>query len=374
MNPIRNFITIAAIAVCGMMAWAENPYSDAKLRQYAAEMLMVGFKADSITPDCDAVRYVRDLHVGGVILFDVDLTGSRQIGSRNITSRERLRTLTKQLQSYSDGHLLIALDQEGGRVARLKTEYGFHPTVSHKYLGEMNNRDTTAHYASVMASDLAWAGVNMNIAPVIDVDVDPNCPVIGKLGRSFSADSAVVARNAEWFIRAHHRKHVTCAVKHFPGHGSSAADSHYGLTDVTLSWQPYEMYPYHYLIKHKMLHAVMTAHIFNRNIDPDYPATLSYKTLTEVLRNQLHFDGVILTDDMYMQGIVDNYDIAEAIILAINAGADILVMGNNITTGYESERPFKVVDIIVNAVKQGKIPAYRLRQSYERIRKLKRSL
>ena len=109
-------------------------------------------------------------------------------------------------------------------------------------------------------------------------------------------------------------------------------------------------------------------------LDPDYPATLSYKTLTEVLRNQLHFDGVILTDDMYMQGIVDNYDIAEAIILAINAGADILVMGNNITTGYESERPFKVVDIIVNAVKQGKIPAYRLRQSYERIRKLKRSL
>ena len=98
MNPIRNFITIAAIAVCGMMAWAENPYSDAKLRQYAAEMLMVGFKADSITPDCDAVRYVRDLHVGGVILFDVDLTGSRQIGSRNITSRERLRTLTRQLQ------------------------------------------------------------------------------------------------------------------------------------------------------------------------------------------------------------------------------------------------------------------------------------
>ena len=93
-----------------------------------------------------------------------------------------------------------------------------------------------------------------------------------------------------------------------------------------------------------------------------------------MLRNQLHFDGVILTDDMYMQGIVDNYDIAEAIILAINAGADILVMGNNITTGYESERPFKVVDIIVNAVKQGKIPAYRLRQSYERIRKLKRSL
>ena len=117
MNPIRNFITIAAIAVCGMIAWAENPYSDAKLRQYAAEMLMVGFKADSITPDCDAVRYVRDLHVGGVILFDVDLTGSRQIGSRNITSRERLRTLTKQLQNYSDGHLLIALDQEGGRVA-----------------------------------------------------------------------------------------------------------------------------------------------------------------------------------------------------------------------------------------------------------------
>ena len=124
----------------------------------------------------------------------------------------------------------------------------------------------------------------------------------------------------------------------------------------------------------KMLHAVMTAHIFNRNIDPDYPATLSYKTLTEVLRNQLHFDGVILTDDMYMQGIVDNYAIEDAIALAINAGADMLVMGNNITTGYEPDRPFKVVQMIVDAVKAGKISAERLRESYERIKTLKNRL
>ena len=374
MNHLRYVSVIATIAIACCLASASNPYSEEKLREYAAAMLMVGFKADSITPDCDAVRYVRDLHVGGVILFDVDLTGTRELGSRNITSRERLRSLTSQLQHYAGGKLLIALDQEGGRVARLKTQYGFHPTVSHSHLGEVNRRDTTMHHAAIMAEDLAWAGVNMNIAPDIDVNVDPNCPVIGKLGRSFSADSAVVAQNARWFIEAHHRKHVTCAVKHFPGHGSSAADSHYGLTDVTATWQPYEMHPYRYLIKHKMLDAVMTAHIFNRNIDPDSPATLSHKALTGVLRNQLHFDGVILTDDMYMQGIVDNYDIADAIVLAINAGADILVMGNNITTGYESDRPFKVVDIIVNAVKQGKIPAYRLLESYNRIKKLKRRL
>ncbi len=366
------FSVLAAASVATTLA--QHIYSEPQLRRYAAEMLMVGFKADSITPESDAVRYIRDLKVGGIILFDVDLTGSRKIGSRNITSAQRLKKLTDDLQSYSDGKLLIALDQEGGRVARLKTQYGFKPTKSHEYLGNINNRDTTTHYATMMAEELAWAGINMNLAPDIDINVDPQCPVIGKLGRAFSADSAVVANNAEWFIRAHHRKNVTCAVKHFPGHGSSAADSHYGLTDVTASWQHYELFPYKQLIAAKQLDAVMTAHIFNRNIDPQYPATLSKKILTGLLREKLGFNGVILTDDMYMQGIVDNYNIADAVVLAINAGADILVMGNNITTGFEADRPFKMVDIIVDAVKKGKIPAYRLRQSYDRIRKLKKKL
>lgn len=340
---------------------------DSTLRQYAAKMLMVGFKGDSVTDSSDAARYVRDLKVGGIILFDVDLTGTAKIGSRNITSKERLTKMTADLQRYAGGNLLIAIDQEGGMVRRLRPEYGYSQTVSQEYLGKINSRDTTMKYAGRMAKEIKESGVNVNLAPLIDVNVNPECPVIGALHRSYSSDTAIVSNNAKWSIEAHHRNGVLCAVKHFPGHGSSASDSHYGLTDVTDTWQSYELAPFRELISSGKADMVMTAHIFQRNLDPEYPATLSKKIIDGVLRKQLGFEGVVLTDDMYMQGIIDNYKVEDAIVLAINAGADILVMGNNISTGYEPERPFHIVDMIVRAVKEGRIDQKRLIESNRRI-------
>ena len=340
---------------------------DSTLRQYAAKMLMVGFKGDSVTDSSDAARYVRDLKVGGIILFDVDLTGTAKIGSRNITSKERLTKMTADLQRYAGGNLLIAIDQEGGMVRRLRPEYGYSQTVSQEYLGKINSRDTTMKYAERMAKEIKESGVNVNLAPLIDVNVNPDCPVIGALHRSYSSDTAIVSNNAKWSIEAHHRNGVLCAVKHFPGHGSSASDSHYGLTDVTDTWQSYELAPFRELISSGKADMVMTAHIFQRNLDPEYPATLSKKIIDGVLRKQLGFEGVVLTDDMYMQGIIDNYKVEDAIVLAINAGADILVMGNNISTGYEPKRPFHIVDMIVRAVKEGRIDQQRLIESNRRI-------
>ena len=340
---------------------------DSTLRQYAAKMLMVGFKGDSVTDSSDAARYVRDLKVGGIILFDVDLTGTAKIGSRNITSKEQQKKMTADLQRYAGGNLLIAVDQEGGMVRRLRPEYGYSQTVSQEYLGKINSRDTTMKYAGRMAKEIKESGVNVNLAPLIDVNVNPECPVIGALHRSYSSDTAIVSNNAKWSIEAHHRNGVLCAVKHFPGHGSSASDSHYGLTDVTDTWQSYELAPFRELISSGKADMVMTAHIFQRNLDPEYPATLSKKIIDGVLRKQLGFEGVVLTDDMYMQGIIDNYKVEDAIVLAINAGADILVMGNNISTGYEPERPFHIVDMIVRAVKEGRIDQQRLIESNRRI-------
>ena len=347
---------------------------DSVLRRMAAKMLMVGFKGDSVTDCSDAARYVRDLKVGGIILFDVDLTGTAKIGSRNITSKERLTKMTADLRRYAGGDLLIAVDQEGGMVRRLRPEYGYSPTVSQEYLGTVNCRDTTMKYAGRMAREMRESGVNVNLAPLIDVNVNPECPVIGALHRSYSADTAVVAGNAGWSIEAHHRNGVLCAVKHFPGHGSSASDSHYGLTDVTDTWQSYELAPFRGLIAAGKADMVMTAHIFQRRLDPDYPATLSKKIIDGVLRGQLGFDGVVLTDDMYMQGIIDNYKVEDAVVLAINAGADMLVMGNNISTGYEPERPFRIVDMIVRAVKDGRIGQQRLVESNRRIDRLMEKL
>ena len=353
-------------------AYGQLP-ADSVLRRYAAQMLMVGFKGDSINDQSDAARYVRDLKVGAIVLFDVDLTGDATIGSRNVTSTGQLAELTSKLQSYADYPLLIALDQEGGRVVRMKTQYGFQPIVSAKYLGETDNEDTTRFYGHRMGEQLHRYGVNINLAPVLDLD-NPECPAIGKLNRSYGASPSQVLRHARWLIDEHHKQGVLCAVKHFPGHGSAISDSHWGFVDVTQTWDPEELIPFRKLINEGRVDLVMTAHIFNQKLDPDYPATLSRKTLDGLLRKKLGYDGVVVTDDMYMEGIINKYSIERALVLAINAGADLICVGNNINTGFEADRPFRLVDIIVGAVKRGEIPYARLLQSHNRIERLLQKL
>jgi len=368
----RLVVVVAAVVMtCGCMM-AQVP-ADSVLQRWAASMLMVGFKGDSITADSDAARYVRDLHVGAIVLFDRDLTGDGSRGSRNVTSRERLQRLTADLQALADYPLLIALDQEGGKVARLVPQYGYLPTVSAQHLGEVDNEDTTRHHAAMIADELAWSGVNVNLAPVVDV-LNPQCPALGKIERCFSSDPQAIVRHAQWFIDEHHRRGVLCTLKHFPGHGNATSDSHWGFVDVTATWHDVELEPFRQLIAAGMADMVMTAHIFNRNIDADYPATLSRKTIQGILRDQLGYDGVVVTDDLYMQGIIDNYSIENALELAINAGADLLCVGNNISTGFEAERPFRLVETIVALVKQGRIPWQRLQQSHERLQRLQQRL
>ena len=362
------------LAFFQLMAQESLP-SDSMLRREAARMLMVGFRGDQIDDNSDAARYVRDLHVGSIVLFDVDLTsdGPHKTGTRNITTKKRLAKLTEQLQGYADEPLIIAADQEGGMVCRLKPEYGFQPTVNALYLGIKDNRDTTLYYAMRIAKEMKECGVNLNLAPVLDIHREDG-PHLGHFKRCFSTDVGVIARNAGWFIDAHYKHGVLCAVKHFPGHGSALGDSHEGMVDVTSTWNATELMPFEKLIAQNKVDVVMTAHIYNRKLDPDYPATLSHKIVTELLRNNMHYDGVVVTDDMYMEGILSQYSIPDALALAINAGADILLVGNNINTGYEPNRPFKLVDIIVNLVKTGKVPYQRIHESSERILRLKKRL
>jgi beta-N-acetylhexosaminidase len=366
------FITMAIVLLAANSLFAQLP-PDSVLRRYAAGMLMVGFKGDSVTPDCDAARYVRDLKVGAIVLFDIDLTGSATIGSRNITSKERLTAMTTQLKAWADYPLFIATDQEGGKVARLKPQYGFLPTVTAEYLGTVDNEDTTRYYASRLAREMAEAGVNVNLAPVVDV-LNHDCAAVGHFLRCFSTDPQAIARHAGWFIDESHHQGVLCTLKHFPGHGNAIDDSHYGFVDVTNGWHPEELEPFKLLIDAGKADLIMTAHLFNRNIDDEYPATLSSKTINGLLRGQLGFDGVVVTDDLYMQAIIDQYSVPTALELAINAGADLICVGNNINTGFEPERPFILVDMIVNSVKQGRIPWQRLQESYDRVLRLANKL
>ena len=360
----------AMMALVPMMAQSQQLPGDSLLRREVARMLLVGFTGNTINSQSDAARYVRDLHVGGIILFDLDLTGTKKLGSRNVTSKEQLTQLTSDLQSYADEPLIIAADQEGGLVCRLKTQYGFKPTVNALYLGTTDNRDTTMFYAQQIAQELSQCGVTLNLAPVLDVHLDNN-PHLGHYKRCFSTDVDVITRHAAWMIDAHHSQGVLCAAKHFPGQGNATGDSHMELVDVTNQWTPQELEPYKRLIAQNKIDVVMTAHIYNHQLDPDYPATLSSKTIGGVLRDQLGFDGVVVSDDMYMEGILSQHSVPEAFALAINAGVDLLLVGNNIDTGFEANRPFQLVDMIVDLVKTGRVSYERIHQSSERIKRLK---
>ena len=364
----RILLTLAIALLAAGSLFAQLP-PDSVIRRYAAGMLMVGFKGDSVTEDCDAARYVRDLKVGAIVLFDIDMTGDATIGSRNITSKERLTRMTAQLRAWADYPLLIATDQEGGKVARLKPQYGFLPTQTAEYLGTVDNEDTTRYYAARLSREMREAGVNVNLAPVVDV-LNHDCAAVGHYLRCFSVDPQVIARHAGWFIDESRRQGVLCTLKHFPGHGNAIDDSHYGFVDVTNAWTPRELEPFRILIDEGKADLIMTAHLFNRQIDEDYPATLSDKTINGLLRGELGYDGVVVTDDLYMQAIRNQYSISTALELAINAGADLICVGNNISTGFEADRPFKLVDMIVTSVKEGRITWERMEQSHRRLSKL----
>ena len=347
----------------------------ASLEQMLAQMIMVGFRGTTVASAAPIVADISQRGVGSVVLFSYDVGLKSPI--RNVESPEQLAKLTADLQALTKDSsspavhtpLLIAADQEGGLVARLNEQHGFPPTMSAQELGDHNDPAFTYAQAEAMAKTLAAAGINHNLAPVVDINSNPNNPVIGALGRSFSADPAVVIAQARAFIEAHHAHDVTTTLKHFPGHGSSQADSHLGLVDVSATWQRDELEPYRALIAEDIVDTVMTAHVFNSQLDPTYPATLSHATITGILRDELGFDGVVITDDMNMQAITGQYGFEQAAVLAVQAGADLLAYGNNLV--YDPDVAQRAIAALKSAVDQGQLTEARIAQSYNRILALK---
>ncbi len=344
---------------------------DEALADKIGELLMVGFPGTDLDDSDPILEQVRAGQVGGVVLFDVDVaTGS----SRNIESPEQLTALIANLQSAAPSPLLVAIDQEGGRVSRLKERYGFPPTLSQQELGERNSLELTRNQARATADILADVGVNLNLAPVVDVNVDPASPAIGALGRSFSGDPAVVTDHARAMIEAHRSAGVLTAVKHFPGHGSAPGDTHLGFVDVTDTWLPAELVPYRTLVSEGSVDAVMTAHVVNGQLDAQWPATLSAATIDGVLRNELGFDGVVVSDDLQMGAIVDHYGLETAVRQALSAGVDILLFANNNPRAYEPDIAPRVVALVESLVREGALSEERIDESVERVRALKRRL
>lgn len=341
---------------------------DVPLEMKIGQMLMLGFRGAHIGDDPDLERNLRDQYVGSVVLFDLDL-GTTVRSKRNIESPEQLKELTADLQSLARLPLLISIDQEGGIINRLKESYGFPATESHASLGQRNDPDYTRERATAMAKTLADVGINLNLAPVVDVAVNPFSPIIARVERSFSADPQVVAEQAAAFIDGHHAQNVLCTLKHFPGHGSALGDTHLGFVDVTHTWGEGELTPYRHLIAKGKVDAIMTAHIFNAKLDPDLPATLSPAIITGLLREQLGYDGVVISDDIQMRAITERFTLEKAFELAILAGVDIIAIANNVTyTGAVADR---FVNTVLQLVERGVISESRIDASYRRIMTLK---
>jgi beta-N-acetylhexosaminidase len=355
----RTFLAAALspLVLASRCAGAENK----KLDEAIGQMLMVNISGQR-AEDSNILEYIKNGRVGGVLLFEANFAPSS-------SPRETLKKLTSELQSASSTPLLIAMDQEGGAVNRLKQKYGFPATHTAESLGVRNDAEFTADAAENMAAGLAEMGVNLNFSPVVDVKVNPTNPVVGKLGRCFSSEPKIVSNHAAAFIRGHRRQGVLTTLKHFPGHGSSTADSHEGLADVSTTWSDTELLPYKNLIRQNLVDAIMTAHIFNAALDAEHPASLSKATITGLLRNKLGYDGVIISDDLFMGAIKNQYPLEESVALAINAGVDMLLFST-----MQDNLVDRVTTIIKQHVASGCITQERIFESAERIKRLKQLL
>jgi beta-N-acetylhexosaminidase len=238
---------------------------------------------------------------------------------------------------------------------RLSPRLGYPPTLPARELGERDDPAFTEAEARRMGLMLREAGINWNLAPVVDVAVNPTNPAVVALGRTYSADPARVSAHARAFVEGMHEAGVLTALKHFPGHGSSRSDSHQGFTDVSdTALLSVELRPYRALIAAGLADSVMTAHVFNRGLDPWDPATLSRFTVQRVLRGWLHYDGVAVSDDLLMGAIAQHYGLEDAAVLALGAGVDVLLISQN--TGRVDDRAAeRVVVAITGAIADGRL-------------------
>lgn len=342
-------------------------YSDTELKKLIGSLIMVGFPDENLTSGSEVVRWVREYDLGGVILFDRFYTDRSRV--KNIRNPKQLRALTQALQAIDMRPLLIAVDQEGGRVARLKEAYGFASTPSAAQIGTENNPKIAKQRYQELARMLQDNGINCNFAPVVDLAVNPENSVIVGLERSYGRQPQRVAALASILIAEQQRAGVISVLKHFPGHGSSLGDSHKGFVDVTDTWSAKELEPYRFLIHKGVVDMIMTAHVFNRHWDAKLPATLSKRVNTNLLRKQLGYEGVIISDDMQMKAIAQHYSLKQTVKLAINAGVDMLLFGNQLAYNSADE----VINTIVELVHAGEITVERLEESQKRLRKLHRT-
>lgn len=338
------------------------------LRDKIGQMIVVGFLGDR--PEASGFQKVRGQLQSGAI------GGVLYLG-RNLRDQETVRRMNGALRSASPSRMpaLIAIDQEGGVVQRLKRHHGFPQTPSAKQIAKQSSLSDAVDAYGVLAAGLEEWGFTLNLGPVVDVDINPRNPIIGRLGRSYSRDPDRVAAYGGAFVEAHRRHGVLTALKHFPGHGSSRRDSHKGAVDVSRSWSEKELEPFRKLIDEDRADIIMTAHVINRKLQGKGergPVSLSQVVLSSVLREDLGFGGVIMSDDLQMDAIRRNHSLKDAVVKAVAGGTDILLFANDKRP--DPDIPLKVADILLEASVKDPELAQKIIAAHDRIVALKARL
>ena len=344
-----------------------TPERFGELNPRLGELLLVGFHGTTLQDNAALERLLCETRVAGVILFARNIVDAAQ------TAR-LTRDLTARARACTGRPLLVAVDAEGGQVMRLGPAAGWTATLSHQDLGQAGDLAQTELEARRIGGMLRDAGINWNLAPVIDVGYNPANPVIVGVGRSFGANPKLVAAQARAYIAGMHAAGILTAVKHFPGHGSSVDDSHAGFVDVTDTARPdVELIPYRLLLAEGVVDAVMTAHVFNRHLDAWVPATLSRPTIDGVLRSELGWRGVVVSDDMRMGAIEQHYGAGDAAVRALRAGVDLILIADDRLPG-DGSASAGTLEAIRRALRQGRLPAGQVDEALARIAALRSRL
>jgi len=342
------------------LLFALQLYAVPSLQTMIGQILMVGFHGQNSSQIEPILKAITEEKIGGVLLL-----------GRNIDSSEQLTALTQDLQNASKTPLLIAIDQEGGKVARLNASNGFEDFPSPMSVGQNMDLVQAKSLYSRMAHTLKAHGINYNLAPVVDIQ-NPNAPIIGAKQRAFSPYPTSVSLYAQAFIDAFHEAKVLTSLKHFPGHGSAKADSHTHITDISLSWEFDELRPYFDMIQTNRAKSIMVAHVYLKRFDLEYPATLSRAIIDGVLRKEMGYQGMVISDDLLMKGVSAEFDLAQRLTLAINAGVDMLIISEPKLDGVSTIE--RVNHILLKAVEQKVIEEEKIKNTYERIMAFKKEL
>ncbi|MHB8877114.1 MAG: beta-N-acetylhexosaminidase [Myxococcaceae bacterium] len=318
------------------------------LYRQCARMVMVGFEGPAA--GAEALSLVDD-GVFGVILFS---------NKKNLGTPEEISSLCRSLKTHAARPFVLAVDQEGGRVARLRGgPFTTLPTL--RALGDLGDEARAERVGRLLAHELRAVGFDWDFAPVLDVDTNPKNPVIGD--RSFSRDPAEVARLGLALARGLEAGGVASCGKHFPGHGDTHQDSHFTLPVLEhglARLRSTELVPFGAYAKAKLA-ALMTAHVIFEAVDPGVPATMSRKVLSGVLRKELGFEGVVVSDDLEMKAIAERYDLGEVAVLGAAAGVDLFLVC------HRADRQRAVIEALVRAVESGRLPLSRVEEANARL-------